>query len=271
MPKDQADKLVDFYGRSFYKTTGYDASGEFKLQDWHAPGSAVESRVIRQYGPKDTSPLEDWPHLVGSWIDSGSDNHAPALDIDFHLVQKELVQLDTTESLQAVQFTCPRYLTPTDFAVLRRVLTRDLHLADEVQYQRFSASGETDVVIHFHPATRIHVVKSTHHNHLYINRTMKWEDYEYLLLALAECGIVSSNYCDFSIMRHQSFLRYPGISKRHLPSPSSEATATIMVDGVVKKVPPMVAANMNQSPFNPHAVPTAPLSQAPRSYMPSRS
>jgi hypothetical protein len=51
------------------------------------------------------------------------------------------------------------------------------------------------------------------HFHLYIDKAMKWPDYERLLTVLAEVGIIEPGYADASIRRRQTFVRKPGVVK----------------------------------------------------------
>lgn len=55
------------------------------------------------------------------------------------------------------------------------------------------------------------------HSHLYIDAEMTWEQYQKLLTALAEAGVVEGGYVGASIARGHTSLRMPWI---HKPLPS---------------------------------------------------
>jgi hypothetical protein len=52
------------------------------------------------------------------------------------------------------------------------------------------------------------------HHHLYINKTMKWDDYELLLYVLADCGIISQGYYEASVEKKCTALRLPDVKKQ---------------------------------------------------------
>lgn len=47
------------------------------------------------------------------------------------------------------------------------------------------------------------------HHHLYIDKPVRWDKYEALLVALADAGIIESGYAQASIHRQASFVRAP--------------------------------------------------------------
>lgn len=51
--------------------------------------------------------------------------------------------------------------------------------------------------------------RTSGHFHLYLNRSMSWERYVVLLQALAQAGIIEWGYYHASIMRGQTFVRWP--------------------------------------------------------------
>lgn len=51
------------------------------------------------------------------------------------------------------------------------------------------------------------------HYHLYIDAPMPWKQYQKLLDALADAGILEKGYVDASKKRGQTFLRKPGVRK----------------------------------------------------------
>lgn len=57
------------------------------------------------------------------------------------------------------------------------------------------------------------------HGHLYIDKELTWPQYEKLLHALAEAGIVEEGYVGASVRRGYTSLRLPWVSKADLPSP----------------------------------------------------
>ena len=235
VPKDNEGNAIDFYKRSMYSVVGQNVEDQ-------------EFRMIPWYPPLTPDPLvalaADGPHLVGSLLEiEGTEVHAPALDIDFHMAQLEIRQPDQ-DTLQALKFETPEHAGYDDLLNLSEAL-KHLHMVDDTtvtSYRDINRNKHVaEITLHFHPKTRIHLVRSTTqgHHHLYINRMMKWDDYVYLMSAMAEARVISSAYCDFSIMRRQSFLRFPGITKVQLPSPTSEATGRSIF-----KTPPSV-----NSPF----------------------
>ncbi len=52
------------------------------------------------------------------------------------------------------------------------------------------------------------------HYHLYIDTPCHWHEYEALLVALADCGIIEPGYADASIRRKQTFVRKEGVKKQ---------------------------------------------------------
>jgi hypothetical protein len=52
------------------------------------------------------------------------------------------------------------------------------------------------------------------HFHLYLNRTMSWDDYQKLLTTLYEVGIIEEGFYKMSLMRGQTFVRMPGVKKK---------------------------------------------------------
>lgn len=74
------------------------------------------------------------------------------------------------------------------------------------------------------------------HFHLYIDKAMKWPDYERLLTVLAEVGIIEPGYADASIRRRQTFVRKPGIVK-------PKGAADSGVPGAPVKPKPMTATS----------------------------
>lgn len=53
------------------------------------------------------------------------------------------------------------------------------------------------------------------HYHLYIDRPMTWKEYKHLLRALARAGIIEKGYYKASVKRGATFLRKPGVKKKH--------------------------------------------------------
>lgn len=51
------------------------------------------------------------------------------------------------------------------------------------------------------------------HSHLYINVKMSWEQYQILLIALAQAGIIEENYMRHSLSHGRTYVRKPGITK----------------------------------------------------------
>lgn len=58
------------------------------------------------------------------------------------------------------------------------------------------------------------------HCHLYLDRGLSWEQYEKLLSALADAGIIEEGYAKASIYRQATFVRLPTVSK---PAPEVAA------------------------------------------------
>lgn len=50
-------------------------------------------------------------------------------------------------------------------------------------------------------------------SHLYIEKAMTWEQYVVLLQAMVYAGIVERGYFDTALIRGQTFLRKPGLTK----------------------------------------------------------
>ena len=53
------------------------------------------------------------------------------------------------------------------------------------------------------------------HSHLYIDYMITWEQYQKLLTALAEVGLLEPGYVSASIAQGQTYVRRPGITKGH--------------------------------------------------------
>lgn len=51
------------------------------------------------------------------------------------------------------------------------------------------------------------------HFHLFIEKEMSWEQYEAILIALTNAGVVEAGYLSASQARQQTFLRRPGVTK----------------------------------------------------------
>lgn len=51
------------------------------------------------------------------------------------------------------------------------------------------------------------------HFHLYIDKPMSWEDYQFLLRVLMEVGVIQKGFYELSMARKASFLRKPGVKK----------------------------------------------------------
>lgn len=51
------------------------------------------------------------------------------------------------------------------------------------------------------------------HSHLYIDVPISWDEYEYILRALADAGILEEGYVKAAIRRKQTYLRPPWVKK----------------------------------------------------------
>lgn len=51
------------------------------------------------------------------------------------------------------------------------------------------------------------------HFHLYLDREMPWDDYAFLLCALAEVQVIQPGYRDAALTRKATYLRLPWIKK----------------------------------------------------------
>lgn len=52
------------------------------------------------------------------------------------------------------------------------------------------------------------------HFHLYLNKSITWNKYKNLLIAMADAGIIERGFCNFSIQRKSSYVRKPGVKKK---------------------------------------------------------
>lgn len=51
------------------------------------------------------------------------------------------------------------------------------------------------------------------HYHLYLDRVMTWDEYSFLLKALAVVGIIGPDYYAWAMERRATFVRKPGVKK----------------------------------------------------------
>lgn len=56
------------------------------------------------------------------------------------------------------------------------------------------------------------------HSHLYIDKALTWEQYESLLWALVDCGIIESGYASASAARGYTSARLPWVKKQQVTS-----------------------------------------------------
>lgn len=61
------------------------------------------------------------------------------------------------------------------------------------------------------------------HFHLYIDKTMHWDDYRLLLVSLHRCGVISTGYLETTLVRGYTTLRLPWVKKGDAPPPVETA------------------------------------------------
>lgn len=74
-------------------------------------------------------------------------------------------------------------------------------------------NGNHKPVIDLDLPCQLHPSSTEGHFHLYIDKELDWEQYEALLLVLADCGIIEQNYAEASIRRGFSAVRPPWVKK----------------------------------------------------------
>lgn len=210
VPKDIEGKLVDFAGRTYYKITGKTPGAD----DWDMEEYIPPDELTSRYGLPELNPDI---HLVSSYIGDGM--HLPAIDMDYKVVQVDYKNMLNPEQ---VMETMVGFQVPKRKCGVQSMLEAwRLIGVKEVTPQTIGSTIDWKVIF---PAVShpVHIVRSTANNHMYLNYPISWSAYRLFLEMLAEGGVISPYYCDFSIARQQSFLRYPGVTKVHFPSPASD-------------------------------------------------
>lgn len=212
---DILGQRIDFYQRRLYSVINRKGQGE-KPNEWSLVPFAETAL-----------PGEPVPHVVSS-LTAGKRGdtdtwHAPCLDIDYPV---------SVNSRNPDNFTVvlPLHdsLTDDDLETLR-IAFGPGKFAD---WFGTLVQGLDRWALHLSYGQKIggHVVQSSTpgHFHLYINTRVKWANYQFLLECLGETQVISASYAEFSIARRESYLRFPGVTKVQLPSPSSEKTRLTM-------------------------------------------
>lgn len=66
---------------------------------------------------------------------------------------------------------------------------------------------DLDFPIHAEPSS------TEDHYHLYLNKLITWEQYEAILKAFFDAGLIEEGWYEMSVRRRQGFVRYPGVRK----------------------------------------------------------
>lgn len=66
---------------------------------------------------------------------------------------------------------------------------------------------DLDFPAHLEPST------TPGHFHLYLDKVIRWPEYQRLLSVLYDVGIIGEGYYKMALVRGQTFVRYPGVKK----------------------------------------------------------
>jgi hypothetical protein len=161
---------------------------------------------------------------VALWVD------APGSMWALHRLRKVLERTGISpKAVREQEHPQLAYSRDRDLTVDTRAVTQHLLKArvgftgsyDELLRREVRTSEETPFVLGppmYHPyriplQVPALLVDSTSNHHLYLERALSWTDYRDLLKALKRAGIIEKGFCDLSILRGESFLRLPWVSK----------------------------------------------------------
>lgn len=220
MPSDLEGNLIDLYNRKLYSVVGTKPgeAGEWELEENTPFPSNYTWEDVEQLAGQVESPI----NVVSSENSRYINQHSPCFDVDQMIVQ---ITSKMPDGRVYDGLTIPlkkNHSTMVSAGNLGQLMV-DLKLV-----WNWTINQRQDLVLWFEAGTRIHVVPSStpSHHHLYINAVMSWEEYEVMLAAFVEAGIVGDGYLYFCSKRKATWLRMPGISKRKLPGRNSEDTLT---------------------------------------------
>jgi hypothetical protein len=211
---DQEGNRIDLYGRSLYSVIGREEAPEFHGQ-W----------VLKDVTPFPSQySWEDVPEeaqVVGSRLLHSNNMHALCVDVDRPLLQLSARQPDGS-LVTGIQFKTR--LTHNGRESVRNFcqILQDLNLA-----WNWTPTGNSDLKIWFDRNMGVHVVKSTHNHHLYINSPLAWDDCVAIMAAMVEVDLIDDGYVWHSLRRKECHLRMPGITKYNLDGAPSDKTSSL--------------------------------------------
>lgn len=136
-----------------------------------------------------------------------------------------MTPLEVLRSIDGISETVLRFLTDNALFLVRHWATSSDDPNQDARVETAN-SASANVVSSVLKGTELHrpvldidipaalIPSSTPgHSHLYIDRLLSWPQYEKLLAALADAGIIERGYYDTAVKRKATFVRLPWIKK----------------------------------------------------------
>lgn len=111
-------------------------------------------------------------------------------------------------------------------------------ISSEIDYRAgLHVAGKHTIALDIDHHVHVEPSSTEGHYHLYIDVPLEWDDYEYLLQALGDVGVLETGYVEASIRRKATDLRLPWVRKGDLPDAEQPFTQTAEGEVVETGVP----------------------------------